>query len=109
MSLSLFLGFVCFAIAIAAIVVAVISTPSYARKRFRRKHEFGRKVKAPKSLVTSQDELSRAELRLSSYLFFDAKQAARLVDGVQARYPDMPRQWCAEKALTELERDRKIK
>lgn len=51
---------------------------------------------------------SRAELRLSAYLFYDEKQAGRLVDGVQARYPDMPREWCSDKALSDLERDRRI-
>lgn len=56
--------------------------------------------------IVSDDRPSRAELRLSAYLFYDEEQARRLVDGVQARYPDMPRKWCAEKALSDLERDR---
>jgi hypothetical protein len=54
-------------------------------------------------------KISKAELRLSTYLFYDGKQAARLVDGVQARFPDKTRRWCAEKALSDLERDRQMR
>ena len=76
-----------------------------SRKSKPRKSPYKQKTKQN---TGSDDRPSRAELRLSTYLFYDEKQARRLVDGVQARYPDMPRDWCAEKALSDLERDRRI-
>lgn len=59
--------------------------------------------------IRCENLASRAELRLSAYLFYDQKKAARLVDGVQARYPDKSREWCADKALVDLERDRQMR
>ena len=38
-----------------------------------------------------------------------SKEAARLVEGVQVSFPDKTRNWCAEKALSDLERDRQMR
>jgi hypothetical protein len=40
---------------------------------------------------------------------FSRYTARRLVDGVQSRFPDKNRNWCAEKALSDLERDRQMR
>lgn len=103
----------CFAIAIIGIVV-IIETASSNNPRTRSKTRRGsaiQRYKKESSIETKSEgeKRCRAELRLSAYLFFDAKQAARLVDGVQARFPDKPRKWCAEKALADLERDRQVR
>ena len=62
-----------------------------------------------KTAIERTEESDRIERKLSAYLFYDPKQAARLVDGVQAKFPDKSRQWCAEKALSDLERDRQTR
>lgn len=103
-------AFICFAIAIIGIWVIIHTAfPSKPKRRstsssiqaYRQEHDVAQSAKIEKP--------SRAELRLSAYLFFDAKQAARLIDGVQARFPDKTRRWCAEKALSDLERDRQMR
>ena len=63
----------------------------------------------PRIIKEETEKISKAELQLSTYLFYDGKQAARLVDGVQVRFPDKTRKWCAEKALSDLERDRQMR
>lgn len=75
-----------------------------------REKQFKANVEAHKKRATNErtEASDRVERRLSAYLFFDVKQTSRLVDGVQARFPDKTREWCAEKAISDLERDRQI-
>lgn len=106
----LFGAFICFAIATMAIIFLINSLVKPSKKY--RRHKGGEQWHLNKadSLPKQEDNRPcRSELRLSSYLFFDSAQASRLVDGVQSRYPDKPRKWCAEKALSDLERDRQTR
>ena len=75
-----------------------------------REKQFKANVEAHKKRATNErtEASDRVERRLSAYLFFDVKQTSRLVDGVQARFTDKTREWCAEKAISDLERDRQI-
>lgn len=47
-----------------------------------------------------------AELKLAAYL--DVSKAHRLIDNIQAKYPDKSRDWCAAKALEDWQRDRQV-
>lgn len=110
-------AFICFAIAMTGIWV-IIQT-AFPHKPRRRSSYYSSAIQDSHGeswhkgkgaiLSTGSEKPSRAELRLSAYLFFDAKQTARLVEGIQARFPDKTRKWCAEKALSDLERDRQMR
>lgn len=78
-----------------------------ARERARNGSNKDRYLERQKSI--DKESIGKTEKILSTYLFYDKKQAARLVSSIQAKFPDKSRQWCAEKALSDLERDRQAR
>ncbi|TYQ27168.1 hypothetical protein PseudUWO311_09205 [Pseudanabaena sp. UWO311] len=74
----------------------------------RKKQLIDRHIKAARDEVqTSRQAISKAELKLLSSLFYDYPETCRLIEEIQAGHPEHSRQWCAEKALLDLENSSK--
>jgi hypothetical protein len=70
----------------------------------RKKQLIDRHIKAARNEVqNSRQAISKAELKLLSSLFYDYPETCRLIEEIQASNPKQSRQWCAEKALLDLE------
>ena len=70
----------------------------------RKKQLIDRHIKAARDEVqTNRQAISKAELKLLSSLFYDYPETCRLIEELQASPPEQSRQWCAEKALLDLE------
>ena len=68
----------------------------------RKKQIIERHIKAAQ-VQNNHKPLSKAELKLLSSLFYDYPKTCQLIEAVQSNYPNKPRQWCAEIALSEFE------
>jgi hypothetical protein len=60
-------------------------------------NQLKRSLKVTRQIKSKLEKLCGSDYRL----------AQRLVDGIRADHPDRPEQWCWEKAVWDMERDRR--
>lgn len=69
-------------------------------------------INAPRRTIDQRATSANARLapqshKLRSLLHGDVKQAERIIGGLRSRYPGKSEQWLYEKAILDLERDRR--
>jgi hypothetical protein len=67
---------------------------------------YSRSIPTPPAYATRYQR-GEVETRLLTLLGGQRATAIRLLSSIQSRYPDRDQQWCLEKALRDLERDRR--
>jgi ABC-type Fe3+ transport system permease subunit len=87
-------------ILLAILIITVVILVLWRRRSRRRRFVYS---PAPRDRVSS--ETRKQLVRLNGG---NRAVAARLVAKVQERYPDRSEQWCWEKAIFDIERDRRV-
>lgn len=77
-----------------------------ARKQPRSKSKSRKRAK-PRRRPSRSPQYSSLEVRLVSLLNGDKETARRLTNATRRNHPNRSEQWCQEKALFDLERDRR--